>query len=101
MKSLILLLALFTTGVMAGDLVIVDGVDIPVPDGGETCAYHPTYCLFGYTDDGRFPGVALKNAIIDALGDNPVLPYPVCEGQDLSLGGSTGIQNKPCYQLVE
>ena len=101
MKALIAALALFTVGAMAGDLVIVDGVDIPVPDGGETCAYHEVYCLFGYAPDGTFPGVAYKNAILAALGDNPVLPYPVCEGNDLSLGGGTGIMNKPCYQLVE
>ena len=101
MRALIAALALFSVGAMAGDLVIVDGIDIPVPDGGDTCAYHETYCLFGYKADGTFPGVAYKNAILAALGDNPVLPYPVCEGNDLSLGGGTGIMNKPCYQLVE
>ena len=101
MKALIAALALFTAGVMAGDLVIVDGVEIPIPKGGETCEFHSIYCLFGYAPDGTFPGVAYKNAILAALGDNPVLPYPVCEGNDLSLGGGTGIMNKPCYQLVE
>lgn len=102
--AMVLIGIFFSLAAVAGGefITLQDGTVISVPSNGQTCKFDPVYCLFGWKEDGTFPGVMFGAVVQKQLDTcaNEARNYPVCPtGRELSLGGRS-IDPYPCYELI-
>ena len=76
MRKLIFAVVLATSATLAQAdyLVKDDGTVIQIPEGGNACEYHKDYNPKGYDKHGKYPNIALGNAIKDLLNECTVKP---------------------------